>query len=440
MSAMTEPAATSTALAKPSPPPPPAQSQAQADISSGVFSGIAAFEAAQRMAQALCTSTMVPAEYRGQQGLSNSLIALEIAARMGLSPLVVMQNMTPIHGKPSWSSSFLIATVNASGRFSPLRFVFDDKSNPSSCYAVARDKASGEVLEGETISIAMAKREGWWSRPDRYGKETSKWQSMTGQMLRYRAAAFWVKVYCPEISLGLMTQEEVADVQAVEVTAVVPVPAAPSLPAPSATAPAVPAPAIPQLLGQPLPQHTAEGAAAAPEEDHNDEALASTAAAAQEPPTPRRSPRRSATAQKRSDPPAQPDHDTTAAGVAVESPQPSDLRNPPTEAASLPPAQNGGAPQGELPAPQAPLPDPGAGRGDGSGAKPSAAELLTTALQEIPKLASTAVLENARQRVNRLLAEGQLSDEGAERLWRAIEQRIQQLQATATAAEPQQVS
>jgi hypothetical protein len=58
---------------------------------------------------------MVPSEYRGQQGLSNSLIALEIAARMGLSPLVVMQNMTPIHGKPSWSSSFLVC-VQGPGR------------------------------------------------------------------------------------------------------------------------------------------------------------------------------------------------------------------------------------------------------------------------------------------------------------------------------------
>jgi hypothetical protein len=231
------PSPSSSALTRATRAPAPAP---PVDISSGVFSGIAAFEAAQRMAQALCTSTMVPSDYRGQQGLSNSLIALEIAARMGLSPLVVMQNMTPIHGKPSWSSSFLIATVNASGRFTPLRFVFDDKDNPSSCYAVARDKASGEELEGQRISIEMAKREGWWSRPDRSGKETSKWQSMTGQMLRYRAAAFWVKVYCPEISLGLMTQEEVADVQSVVVEAL----------EPEASSPAAPAPAVPQPISR----------------------------------------------------------------------------------------------------------------------------------------------------------------------------------------------
>ena len=68
---MTELAPSSSALATASPAQITAPKAAPADISSGVFSGIAAFEAAQRMAQALCTSTMVPSEYRGQQGLSN---------------------------------------------------------------------------------------------------------------------------------------------------------------------------------------------------------------------------------------------------------------------------------------------------------------------------------------------------------------------------------
>ena len=409
------PAATALAKAAPTPPPAPAA----VDISSGVFSGIAAFEAAQRMAQALCTSTMVPSEYRGQQGLSNSLIALEIAGRMRLSPLVVMQNMTPIHGKPSWSSSFLIATVNASGRFSPLRFVFDDKDKPSSCFAVARDKVTGEVLEGQTISTDMAKQEGWWSRPDRYGKETSKWQSMTGQMLRYRAAAFWVKVYCPEISLGLMTQDEVADVQAVEVAAVELVTAAPAMPEQW-----VPVPAVPQPLGQPLKGSTA-ASAAAPQTNHDDNTLVSTAAEGLESPTPHRNPRRSAAAQKRADRPAQTDHDEAAVAA-------------PTDPAAIPtpdqPGQIAQTKQAELSA--EPPPDP-----KGAAAvQPSATALLGTALQEIPKLSSAVALENARQRVNRLLAEGQLSDDGAERLWSSIERRLQQLQTSSAGVKPQQVS
>ena len=381
---MTEPAPSSSALATASPAQITAPKAAPADISSGVFSGIAAFEAAQRMAQALCTSTMVPSEYRGQQGLSNSLIALEIAARMGLSPLVVMQNMTPIHGKPSWSSSFLIATVNSSGRFTPLRFVFDDKDNPSSCFAVARDKATGEVLEGQLISIEMAKREGWWSRPDRYGKETSKWQSMTGQMLRYRASAFWVKVYCPEISLGLMTQDEVADVQAVVVGSVEPLAAAQL-------------PATPEPLTK-ARQAVMEQVEDLPAVERQDEAAEEVAA-------PRRSPRRSTAAQKQ----------VQSAG----------------ETGSAEQQQGELAAAAEQPAELPEQAEPAGLAGEQQ--ELSSAELLNKALQQISGLGSADALESARQRVNRLLAEGRLNDEGAQRLWTLIQRRLQQLEVQGAA-------
>ena len=390
---MTEPVPSSSALATASPAQITAPKAAPADISSGVFSGIAAFEAAQRMAQALCTSTMVPSEYRGQQGLSNSLIALEIAARMGLSPLVVMQNMTPIHGKPSWSSSFLIATVNASGRFTPLRFVFDDKDNPSSCFAVARDKATGEVLEGQLISIEMAKREGWWSRPDRYGKETSKWQSMTGQMLRYRASAFWVKVYCPEISLGLMTQDEVADVQAVVVGSVEPL-AAEQLPA-------TPEPLIKAR------QAVEEQVAELPAVERQDEAADEVAA-------PRRSPRRSAAAQK------QVQNASETRSAEQQQGELAAAATPDTSAAAaeLPAEMAEQAEQAGLAVEQQEL---------------SSAELLNKALQQISGLGSVDALETARQRVNRLLAEGRLNDEGAQRLRTLIQRRLQQLEVQGVA-------
>jgi hypothetical protein len=190
------------------------------------------FEMAQRMAKSLASSTLVPKIYQGQEGLANCLIALELSSRMKISPMVVMQNMVPIYGRPSWSSQFLIGTVNACGRFSPLRYIFDNEDEPTSCYCEAKDLASGEVLRGEKITIAMAKAQGWWSRKDSKGAETSKWPTMTGQMLRFRAASWWVRVFCPEISLGLGTQEEAIDVEAV---AVAEIPAA-------AIAPAVPAP------------------------------------------------------------------------------------------------------------------------------------------------------------------------------------------------------
>ena len=83
------------------------------------FSSQQSFELAQRAAKLLSTSTLVPKEYQGN--LSNCVIALNMASRIDADPLMVMQNLVVVHGRPTWSSQFLIATVNTCGRFSALR-------------------------------------------------------------------------------------------------------------------------------------------------------------------------------------------------------------------------------------------------------------------------------------------------------------------------------
>ena len=187
-----------------------------------VFSGIQAFEDAQRIAKALASSTLIPPQFQGQQGFANCLVALEIANRMGISPFLAMQHLHVIHGRPSWSSSFIIAMVNGCGRFSPLRFEISGAGDSLACYARATDLASEQELKGPTITMAMVKKEGWWSRKDRQGNETSKWQTMPDLMIRYRAAAFWGRLYASDLLLGLQTQEEAIDVQQVNVKTEVP--------------------------------------------------------------------------------------------------------------------------------------------------------------------------------------------------------------------------
>jgi hypothetical protein len=77
------------------------QSTAITTQSSGsVFSGIQAFEDAQRIAKALASSTLIPPQFQGQQGFANCLVALEIANRMGISPFLAMQHLHVIHGRP----------------------------------------------------------------------------------------------------------------------------------------------------------------------------------------------------------------------------------------------------------------------------------------------------------------------------------------------------
>lgn len=173
------------------------------------------FEVMQRKAMMLTKSTIVPDTYRGNVG--NCVIALEMAERMGVVPLMVMQNLYIVHGNPAWSSKFLIASINASKRFSPLRYEFKGEEGKSDygcrCYAYeANDRDHKEPLYGDWITLDMANKEGWTK------KSGSKWLSMPNQMLRYRAATFWQRVYCPEISMGLLTAEEYEDTAVADAT------------------------------------------------------------------------------------------------------------------------------------------------------------------------------------------------------------------------------
>ena len=178
------------------------------------FSGEAQFVSAQRIGNALCSSSLVPEIYRGSANMGNVLIAMELSGRLGASVLAVMQNMHVIHGRPSLGSPFLIATVNQSGKFSPLRFRFSGSEGTDEwgCRAVAKDLKTGEELVGSCVSIAMAKAEGW------HTKAGSKWKTMPEQMLQYRAAAFWTRAYAPEVSLGMVTRDEAEDMPVHEVT------------------------------------------------------------------------------------------------------------------------------------------------------------------------------------------------------------------------------
>lgn len=172
-----------------------------------------AWDLVQRKARAYSSSTMVPKEYQGQAGLANCIVAMEMAERMNAPILQIMQSMDVIHGRPSFRSQFLIATWNACGRFTAIRYTLTGEGDDFGCTAWAVERETGEVLEGERITIGLAKKEGW------YGKNGSKWQTMPGQMLRYRAAAWLVRAYAPELSMGLMTTDEAEDTVDGEVVA-----------------------------------------------------------------------------------------------------------------------------------------------------------------------------------------------------------------------------
>lgn len=222
------------------------------------------FDTMQRVCSLFANSELVPDMYKisdnnpKEKAIANCMIAIEMAQRIGASPLMIMQNMVIIYGRPSWSSKFLVATVNTCGRFNPLQYRFTEKGmlgkvdyteyertwdktlyggkggykNAAKtvtfdgtkvmdieCVAFTTAKGSDKVLESSPISLRLAIQEGW------YTKNGSKWRTMPKQMLMYRAASFWTNAYAPELSMGMKTEDEIRDIVDVdyeEVTATQP--------------------------------------------------------------------------------------------------------------------------------------------------------------------------------------------------------------------------
>lgn len=172
------------------------------------FGDLASFELMQRAAKLLSASPLVPQIYQGAEGFPSCVIALNMALRMQADPLMVMQNLDVIHGRPSWRATFLIACFNQCGRFSALRYRWQGKegSDDWGCRAWAIEKASGEEVVGPLVTIALAKAEGWYSRGG------SKWKTIPELMLNYRAAAWMIRTHAPEIAMGLPTSDESDDV------------------------------------------------------------------------------------------------------------------------------------------------------------------------------------------------------------------------------------
>lgn len=137
------------------------------------------------------------------------MIALEMANRIGASPLMVMQNLNIIQGRPSWSSQFIISALNSCKRFTPLRFKMEGEGDEYGCTAWAKDH-SGEILEGPKVTWKMAKDEGWST------KGGSKWKTMPELMFRYRAAAFFGRLYAPDVLMGMGSADESEDIVANE--------------------------------------------------------------------------------------------------------------------------------------------------------------------------------------------------------------------------------
>lgn len=162
------------------------------------------FGHALKLANLFKDSALIPKHLQGK--LPDVAIALLMAKRLNEDPLIVMQNIYIVSGKAGWSAQYIIARANRSGIFRGRinwRETGADQNLEITAYATLAD--TGEEI-AMTASMKMARDEGWTSN--------AKYKSMPQVMLRYRSATLLVRLYAPEVMLGIQTVEEIEDVEA----------------------------------------------------------------------------------------------------------------------------------------------------------------------------------------------------------------------------------
>lgn len=173
-----------------------------------VWTDQAQFNQLARAAKMLSETNIIPQNYQGKP--QDCFVAIEMATRMNISPLVVMQNMYVVKGKPSWAGQACTMLINSCGKFKDVKHIYTGKkgTDERGCYVSAVRISDGVELNGVEVTINMAKAEGWTSN--------AKWRNMPELMLAYRASAFFARVYCPEALMGVQTYEEVIDTDPTE--------------------------------------------------------------------------------------------------------------------------------------------------------------------------------------------------------------------------------
>ena len=171
-----------------------------------MWNDVKLMQSAWKMATEISKTSIVPQAYKENAG--NCLIAIDIANRMGLSPIMVMQNSQVVQGNFTWKGSACKGLIDNCGRFTKTKYVFVGEEGTDSwgCYLQAEDKQTGEVVKGATVTIKMARDEGWLN------KTGSKWKTMPEIMMQYRSATFFARAYCPQALMGFYTTDEMVDI------------------------------------------------------------------------------------------------------------------------------------------------------------------------------------------------------------------------------------
>jgi len=152
------------------------------------------------MAKYLAQSGLMPG---GLQTPAQVLVALQMGHELGLSPMIAVNNIAVINGRPSLSSSIMDAIVMNRPDYAGRSIKFEGEGETRSCTVTVQRKIGEnvETFEGY-FSMRMAKDAGLLD------KKGEVWKHYPDRMLKARASGYADKDGWPDALAGMISQEE----------------------------------------------------------------------------------------------------------------------------------------------------------------------------------------------------------------------------------------
>ena len=160
------------------------------------------FEAKYRMAQTLCQSGLIPSGLNTPEKVS---VALQWGHELGLTPMVAVNNVAVINGKPTLSADIMSAVVKRSPEYGGIEW--KELSETKAECVITRILSNGEK-ESITSSFTIEDAQ----KAGLTGKDV--WRKYPKRMLKHRCLSYGLKDMFPDLLAGLYTPEEMESVDA----------------------------------------------------------------------------------------------------------------------------------------------------------------------------------------------------------------------------------
>ena len=159
----------------------------------------ARFEHLQRVSTLLASASLTPAHLKGNNPaatMGNCFQVVNQSLRWGLDPFAVAAETYVVQNKLGFQGKLIAALINSRANLSGrLRYEFDGAGDDRTVTVIGRFDSE----EDERVITLSVKQ----------GKTTNKmWTSDPDQKLVYSGATKWARRHCPEIMLGVLTDDD----------------------------------------------------------------------------------------------------------------------------------------------------------------------------------------------------------------------------------------